>query len=251
VILPKKTLPKNLDSNLVNRFAWAGQSAGWMTKEIFGDYISSVFIPHVNELRATLQTPKAPALLWVDGHASRNHPSCMALLATNCITVATFPSHTTHILQPLDKGIFKKFKTSLNKNKPLEFPATLPESRAMMLTLTDRALYDAFNHYNVREAWERTGLYPWDPERVLNNPADVNFLPPPPPPKRKGFNINNTVLTTEAMQLAMNEHATTKNKKKRERERCSDEDSNCSSPPKLPISKSRKSQRAEKIRGSK
>jgi hypothetical protein len=30
--------------------------------------------------------------------------------------VITFPSHTTHLLQPLDVGVFSSFKSHLNRN---------------------------------------------------------------------------------------------------------------------------------------
>ena len=39
------------------------------------------------------------------------------MLEENNIKVFTFPSHCSHILQPLDISIFKTFKVYLSKNK--------------------------------------------------------------------------------------------------------------------------------------
>ena len=42
LILPKKEFPDDLEHE-ASEFHWAGQDAGWMTQEIFGDWITKVF----------------------------------------------------------------------------------------------------------------------------------------------------------------------------------------------------------------
>jgi DDE superfamily endonuclease len=51
-----------------------------------------------------------PKVLLMDSHASHRTPEFTILAHDNNIYPYTFPSHLTHILQPLDVGIFQPYK---------------------------------------------------------------------------------------------------------------------------------------------
>lgn len=70
-------------------------------------------------------TSDRPIILLMDFHASHISPSVISLAKENQIFLFTFPIHTSHLLQPLDVGVYKSLKTnstsSLNeymKEKP-------------------------------------------------------------------------------------------------------------------------------------
>ena len=56
-------------------------------------------------------SPSRPVLLTQDGHSSHVSVELIRLSDVHLL----LPSHTSHILQPLDVGVFKSFKNSFNK----------------------------------------------------------------------------------------------------------------------------------------
>eukprot|EP00301_Raphidiophrys_heterophryoidea_P018671 c3683_g1_i1.p1 GENE.c3683_g1_i1~~c3683_g1_i1.p1 ORF type:complete len:180 (-),score=44.73 c3683_g1_i1:91-630(-) len=108
-------------------------------------------------------------------------PSGLELLKKNHVTCATIPSHTSHILQPLDVDVNLAFKTTfaLLKSKYVSNMGTMPtpELRKQLLLLAAKALHDTLYEPTIVRAWERSGLFPWSPERIMNDPDKVNQTP--------------------------------------------------------------------------
>ena len=102
-ILPLKIFPSELES-VAGSFSWAGQSAGWITSKIFCDWVVKIFLPHVEAKRQEENLTDAPALLYIDGHASRESVEAIEALQEANVTMVCLPSHTSHLLQPLDRG---------------------------------------------------------------------------------------------------------------------------------------------------
>ena len=59
--------------------------------------------------------PARPVLLIQDGHTSHISIELIELARANDVCILCLPSHTTHLLQPLDVGVFKSFKTHFSK----------------------------------------------------------------------------------------------------------------------------------------
>lgn len=95
---------KNIDKKTLPVY-WDANSKGWMTAVLFRKWFNDCFVPDVERyLERTNLSFKA--LLLVDnasGHPSDlNHPN---------IKVVFLPPNTTSIIQPLDQGIIKCFKS--------------------------------------------------------------------------------------------------------------------------------------------
>ena len=75
---------------------------GWMTKINFLDWFRNQFIPALPEER--------PVLLILDGYKSHIKYEVRELAKQHSIEIAKLPSHTTHVLQPLDVSTFKPLK---------------------------------------------------------------------------------------------------------------------------------------------
>ena len=54
-------------------------------------------------------------LLIQDGHSSHVSIELIECARANDIHLLCLPAHTTHILQPLDVGVFKSFKAAFSK----------------------------------------------------------------------------------------------------------------------------------------
>ena len=56
-----------------------------------------------------------PVLLLKDGHASHTTIEVIELARASNVHILCLPAHTTHVLQPLDVGGFKSFKSHFSK----------------------------------------------------------------------------------------------------------------------------------------
>jgi hypothetical protein len=79
------------------------------------------------------------------------------------------PAHTTHLLQPLDVGIFQPLKhwhqvpiVDSIQYGDLEYSKT--EFLHAYQTIRDRT----FKRQTILSAWQKTGLFPYNPSIVLN-----------------------------------------------------------------------------------
>lgn len=79
------------------------KESAYISSGLFMDWITQHFIP---------RKPAGKNLLILDGHASHMNSADMLQVASdNDIIIVCLPSHTTHYLQPLDRVVFKPFKT--------------------------------------------------------------------------------------------------------------------------------------------
>ncbi len=81
--------------------------SGWMETANFREWFTKVFLPATADMRKT-----GPAILFFDGHKSHDSLTLIEMARDNNIILYVFPPHTTHLLQPLDVGVFGPFKTA-------------------------------------------------------------------------------------------------------------------------------------------
>jgi hypothetical protein len=180
IIIKRKTCP-NVLKDLIERetMVLGGQSSGWMTQELFTKWTLN-FIGQVNEIRKRSKLEKEPALLVIDGHSSRENPEAIKLLNDANIQVITFPSHTTHLLQPLDVGVFSSFKASLRQynsrysklqiNSPLDTKFSDTEKNLLKIIMNSLDLLTrATTLKNITNAFSKTGICPVDEKAPLTN----------------------------------------------------------------------------------
>ncbi len=179
IILPGKNVPTFTHPSLQILWNWAGSDSGWITDEIWVEWIQTVFIPFIAVRRSTLIPPptNSKVLLWSDGHQSRLQLEALDWLTAENIQLVLIPPHTSHILQPLDCGIHYKFKKELSAGFVKICPLgkiTTATYRTHLLTAAHSALYCALNPLTVEHAWRATGLFPFDPNHVLKDTAKVH-----------------------------------------------------------------------------
>jgi hypothetical protein len=80
-----------------------GTKSGWSDEDCFFDYLQKLFIPNTKHL-------KKPLLLIFDGHYSHLSIKTVRLAIENDIHLLCLPSHSTHLLQPLDIYTLKYVK---------------------------------------------------------------------------------------------------------------------------------------------
>jgi hypothetical protein len=78
--------------------------SGYINDQLAMDYLRH-FIQHT---KAGLDTPKK--LLLMDSHATHRIPDFVLLAHEHQIIPYAFPSHLTHVMQPLNIGVFQPYK---------------------------------------------------------------------------------------------------------------------------------------------
>ena len=79
---------------------------GWIDEELYSQWFD-FFLKKI--------PPTRPVLLIADGHTSHTSIEVIEKARANNVHLLCLPSHTTHLLQPLDVSVFKPFKSNFNK----------------------------------------------------------------------------------------------------------------------------------------
>ena len=119
------SLVKNFDVLKHSEVAYYHAPDGYMTKDIFYLVMKEVFVKYVEHIRSYYNLVGRKAALVVDGHISRYTVRTVNLLMEHNIDLVILPSHSSHVMQPLDLGLFayikRVFRTVLGVTYPV-FP---------------------------------------------------------------------------------------------------------------------------------
>ena len=98
----------------------------------------------------------------MDSHASHVGMEVLEFARKNDIFIVTFPSHCSHLLQPLDVSVYKSLKTAwaaeLDRFKR-ENPTGAP-SRMDFCSLFAPSYYTAFTPMKIMNGFRKAGIYP-------------------------------------------------------------------------------------------
>ena len=112
--------------------------------------------------------PSRPALLIMDGHGSHVSIDVIELARANNIHLLCLPSHTTHILQPLDVGVFKSFKLNFSKACTRYLAANPGRviTNDRLASLVAEAWPHSFTALNVMSGFKKCGIFPLNPSEI-------------------------------------------------------------------------------------
>lgn len=124
---------------------------GWMTSQIFNEYFAR-FCGIVKE---------RPLLLIFDGHLTHLDPITINTAIKENIIIIKLPSHTTDLLQPLDKCCFRPLKLEWDKKLirwQMENQHKL--SKSEFADLLCETWHDGFKPATIISGFVSTGIYP-------------------------------------------------------------------------------------------
>jgi len=81
----------------------------------------------------------------------------------------TLPSHTSHVLQPLDVSYFKPFKTTLNNNNNNNNMVSnnyKEPNKIIFANWVDKALDAALSKTNLKNGFKVIGIWPFNPKAM-------------------------------------------------------------------------------------
>jgi hypothetical protein len=148
------------------RCFFSASESGWTNNELGYRWLVDVF-----DKETKSQASRGWRLLILDGHGSHVTMRFIEYCDSNRILLAIFPAHSTHTLQPLDVAIFSPLSTAYTEQLDDFIRASQGFTR-----LTKRDFFrlfwaswdTTFTSKNIYAAFESTGLYPFNPERVIH-----------------------------------------------------------------------------------
>lgn len=156
---------------------FSANTEGWTSNQHSKKWLLENFEPHTQEM-----AQGHPRLLIFDGHGSHTTSDIIRHCIENQIQLALLPPHTSHLTQPLDIGVFSSVKAHMTRELDRYFRTGIPRiEKAEWLDafITARSL--AFTKRNILSGWSGTGLYPFNPEKVLSRVPIVPAIELCPP----------------------------------------------------------------------
>jgi hypothetical protein len=116
-------------------------------------------------------------MMIFDGHASHISSKVIWICVANKIILLCLPPHTTHLLQPLDIGLFAPLSIYYKNNirDQCKFGYNYSMDKLAFLKSYYKARDKAFTPNNIQKAWKKSGLEPFLPSLVINQ---LPSLPP-------------------------------------------------------------------------
>ena len=159
IVYPRKQrVPDHLKCGCVPNTLFANSENGWINSELYLEWFK-FFLSNI---------PLTRPIIIQDGHTSHISIPLIELAQKNDVHMLCLPSHTTHILQPLDVGVFKSFKSNFSKacHKFLVGRPGQVITTAAIASLVHDAWYNSFTPLNILSGFKKCGIHPLNPGEV-------------------------------------------------------------------------------------
>lgn len=168
----------NLTNTSIQRGRYLSQSSlGYSKKGWTDGEIGIEWIKDFDRKTADKVKPGEYRLLLVDGHNSHYTRGFLEYARTHQILVLCYPAHTTHIYQGLDVVIFSILKKDLSEERDKWERETGEKiSKKNFLTVYGRAHIRALTPKNIKAAFRKTGVWPFEPSVVTAEMMEGDIL---------------------------------------------------------------------------
>jgi hypothetical protein len=153
-------------------------TSGWTSDNHAYEWLTTLFEPE------TRRNDGKRRLLLLDGHGSHLTARFIAFCIDKSIDLVVLPPHTSHILQPLDVGVFSPLKRALSTEIEKLFrldTRRIPriEWTEAYITARNRALIPR----SIESSFRASGIYPLSPITILSTlrmPTPTSRVTPSP-----------------------------------------------------------------------
>ncbi|XP_052763611.1 uncharacterized protein LOC128205737 [Mya arenaria] len=167
-IIYKESFPhRTYREGVPGSWLFAVSDTGYVNTEIFCQWFLRGFIPNCGKER--------PVVLLMDNHDSHISLPLIQAARANDIVLVGLPSHTTHLLQPLDVHINGPLKQRVSKicNNLGFLRPGVAISKAKLPVIISHAL-DQTSPSSIKEAFRLSGIFPVDRKQI----TDAELVPP-------------------------------------------------------------------------
>ena len=172
VIFSRKSFNHELAKGEVPGTLYGLSDNGWMTRELFNHWFTDHFLLYAPQVR--------PLLLLLDGHSTHYSPEAINIASSNQVILFALPPHTTHIMQPLDRGCFAPLKVAWREgcHKFLCENPGRTVSQYDFCEIFAKAWAKAFTMSNITSSFKVTGVFPFNRSIVSNEEDDFSIFKP-------------------------------------------------------------------------
>jgi len=160
IIYPQKQkIPELLKEEYVPNTLFANSANGWINGDLYIEWFK-FFLNNI--------PPTRPVLLVQDGHSSHISIELIQLARESNVHLLCLPSHTTHVLQPLDVGVFKSFKSNFSKSCQqflAKHPGQVITTDSIASLICD-AWYPSLTPLNIMSGFRKCCIHPFNPGEV-------------------------------------------------------------------------------------
>jgi hypothetical protein len=167
-------MPNNLSERGPLDAVYTATESGFIDLDVFTQYMERLKSEiEFQRIRRRQQPTKwrfpEIDIVFTDGHSSRYNMELLQELNSAGILLFRFPSHLTHLYQPLDLLFFSVLKKGLEDEVTkwmYERPGTRPTQFDVPEILKE-AYYRASSLSNVISSWKRSNIYPFNKEGIV------------------------------------------------------------------------------------
>ncbi|XP_030767162.1 uncharacterized protein LOC115890938 [Sitophilus oryzae] len=165
VMYPYERIPKHIVLKVPKTWAIGKPPSGWMTSESFYEYVTNLFYPFL-----IAEKIEFPVILYLDGHKSHVTLPLTEFCREKQIVLISLLPNSTHILQPLDVGLFRPLKLSWKKEVQ-KFKMKNGSYKALNRENFASVLNEAINSMTnleviLKNAFKSCGLFPFDSSNI-------------------------------------------------------------------------------------
>ena len=149
---------------------------GWTDENLGLSWLGKIF-----EAPTRSKAGHSKRLFIVDGHSSHVNMKFIDYCDAHAIILAVLPPHLTHRLQPLDVAVFSPLATAYSNQIDALIQSSSGFNRAtkrVFWSLFRNAWKSALVAPNINAGFSATGIWPFNPTKVLNQ---LEIKTPSPP----------------------------------------------------------------------
>jgi hypothetical protein len=137
---------------------------GWTSDELGLQWLEKIFEPFTRPL-----TVGAYRLLILDGHSSHLTPEFDQACEKNNIIACCLPAHSSHLLQPLDVGVFSVLKRLYGTAVESRIRIGLHHvDKSDFLAMLLSVRLQTYTIQNIKSGFSHAGIVPYEPQKVLS-----------------------------------------------------------------------------------
>ncbi|EOA90819.1 uncharacterized protein SETTUDRAFT_101808 [Exserohilum turcica Et28A] len=165
IIWPATTHRSNWTTFPTPGWQYACTVTGYTDSYVSLQWLKRIFDPETKE-----RANNKPRVLICDGFGTHETLEILEYCFANNIVLCRLPSHTSHKLQPCDVAVFAPLKAAYREQvERLERGGVNSIGKEHFTSLFSPARVKAFTAKNIKAGFAASGLFPFNPDRVLNS----------------------------------------------------------------------------------
>jgi hypothetical protein len=165
IIWPASTHQSNWTTFPTPRWQYAYSNSGYTDSKISLEWLKRIFNPETKE-----QANKKLCVLICDGFGTHKTLEILEFCFENNILLYRLPSYTSHKLQPCNVAAFAPLKAAYcDQVDRLEQGGVNMIGKEHFTSLYSPARERAFTPKNIKAGFAASGLFPFNPDRVLRS----------------------------------------------------------------------------------